>query len=549
MTIHDLTLREKIGQTAIFRHDLLPFIQDPDEYFAKNPIGASWVMGHDRTVYRAIEEKRGNPDCAGYKDEMHLNYINLINSHNRIPVLPVMDANDGIRANKFEGHATLPFAAGLGAANDPDLAFRYAEAIGKDLRSIGFRWLWSPVVDNAGVFQNYRSMTCDPERNGILLKAFIEGLHAAGVAGGAKHFPGADPYEYRDSHFCTASYSQSLTYWEQTQMPQFQACIDAGIDSIMIGHKTFRAVDDTRVNGALLPCTLSYKVITELLKDRMGFEGVVLTDDVAMKALSAIYEPRKLYVELLRAGNDMILGPVTLDYIDVIEQAVLSGDLPESRIDDACRRVLTLKERYGLLEHKMLVPPTEEEREAVRENIRTVSRDVAERGMTMTANRLNLIPLNRETVKKVNLVYIGYSDDCEKNLQCAVEEFARHGAECDYQVGFRPEDNATLKDYDLIVYATFIGMHMPPGGRAFFGEKCLMMRHIMTACVEKSVGVSFGDPDIFFNYFTAAPTFVNCYSYTPENAVAFVKGLYGEIPFGTHTPFPLNPITRDNDVY
>ena len=73
MTIHNLTLREKIGQTAIFRHDLLPFIKDPDEYFAKNPIGASWVMRHDRTVYRAIEEKRNNPDCAGYKDEMHLN--------------------------------------------------------------------------------------------------------------------------------------------------------------------------------------------------------------------------------------------------------------------------------------------------------------------------------------------------------------------------------------------------------------------------------------------------------------------------------------------
>jgi beta-N-acetylhexosaminidase len=392
-------------------------------------------------------------------------------------------------------------------------------------------------------------MTSDPERNCILLKAFIEGLHAAGIAGGAKHFPGADPYEYRDSHFCTASYSQSLAYWEQTQMPQFQACIDAGVDSIMVGHKTFRAVDDTRVNGALLPCTLSYKVITELLKGRMGFEGVVLTDDVAMKALSAIYEPRKLYVELLRAGNDMILGPVTLDYIDVVEQAVLSGDLPESRIDDACRRVLTLKERYGLLEHKTLVPPTEEEREAVRENIRAVSRDVAERGMTITANRLHLVPLNREAVKKVKLVYIGYSDDCEKHLQHAVEEFARHGASCDYQVGFCPADNATLKDYDLIVYATFIGMHMPPGGRAFFGEKCLMMRHIMTTCVEKSVGVSFGDPDIYFNYFTAAPTFVNCYSHTPENAVAFVKGLYGEIPFGTYAPFPLNPITRDNNVY
>ena len=549
MDIRELTLREKIGQTVIFRHDLLQFIKDPDAYFANNPVGASWVMGHDRSIYRAIEEKRGNAACDGYKDEMHIRYLNLISAHSRIPVLPVMDASDGIRTNKFEGHAALPFAASLGAANDPTLAFRYAEAIGKDFRSIGFRWLWSPVVDNAGVFHNYRSMTSDPERNCILLKAFIEGLHAAGVAGGAKHFPGADPYECRDTHFCTASYAQSLDYWEKTQMPQFQACIDAGVDSIMIGHKTFRAVDDTRVNGALLPCTLSYKVITELLKGRMGFQGVVLTDGVDMKALTSIYEPRKLYVELLRAGNDMILGPVTLDYIDVVEQAVLSGDLPESRIDDACRRVLALKERYGLLAEHTITPPTEAEREAVRENIRTVSRDVAQKSLTLTANHIGALPLSKESIKKVKLVYIGYSNDCEKNLQYAVEEFARHGAECDYQVGFKPSDNATLKDYDLIVYATFIGMHMPPGGRAFFGDKCVMMRHIMTTCVDKSIGVSFGDPDIYFNYFTAAPTFINAYSYSPEVITAFVQSLYGEVKLNSHFPFPLNPITRTNDVY
>ena len=167
----------------------------------------------------------------------------------------------------------------------------------------------------------------------------------------------------------------------------------------------------------------------------------------------------------------------------------------------------------------------------------------------MTANRLGFVPMNHEKIKKVKIVYIGYSDQCYANLKYAVEEFERHGAHCDLQNGFQAADNATLDQYDLIVYATFIGFHEPAGAQAFVGEECHMMRQIMTTCVEKSVGVSFGNPDIFFNYFTAVPTFVNCYSFTPETMESFVKGLYGEITYTDYSPYPLNPITRTNDVY
>lgn len=105
---------------------------------------------------------------------------------------------------------------------------------------------------------------------------------------------------------------------------------------MMVGHYTFKAYDDTMVNRNYLPCSLSKKVITNLIKGEMGFKGVVFIDDASMKGLTAIYPLKKLYVELLKAGNDMVLGPITLDYIDVVEEAVLNGEIPESRIDDAC---------------------------------------------------------------------------------------------------------------------------------------------------------------------------------------------------------------------
>ena len=550
--LQEMTLREKIGQTAVFRHMLLDEFDDineVEEYFSNNPYGATWPMNHPKEVYRAFEKSLGNPDLKGRKDDMYINHINILNKYMTVPTIAAVDAAGGLAKGNIDGHGELPSFSSLGAANDPDLAYRYGKAIGEDIHSIGFSWLWSPVVDNGGKFIDSRTLSADVNRNKEMLAAFIKGVQSAGVATCAKHFPGADPFEYRDPHFCTSCYSPSYEEWERTQMQEFQACIDAGVDSIMVGHSTFKAVDDTVVNGNVLPCTLSYKVITELIKGKMGFEGVVFTDDTDMKGLTAIYPYKKLCVELLRAGVDMILGPVSLDYIDIVEEAVLNGDLPESRIDDACNRVLKLKEKYGIFDREEIPHPTEEERQRILDNMSNVAKDVAKKGMTLVRNNLSLIPVKKEDIKNVKVVYIGYSDRCEENLKYLKEEFIRHGANCDVQVGFSEEDNLTLKDYDLIVYATYIGFHAPAGGPFFFGDKCFMMRLIMTECTEKSIGVSFGSPDIFFNYFTAANTYSNCYSVNKETMEAFVKALYGEVSFTDYNPFPLNPITYTNDVY
>jgi len=547
--MEELTLREKIGQTVVLRHTHLREITDIEAYFSENPVGFMWLMGLPKEVYRAVETECGNPELLGRRDDMYINLLNKMNRCMRVPLMPALDAMQGIDPAKFEDHEGLPSFAGLGATRDTDLAYRYGKVLGDDIHSIGFRWLWSPVADNSGRFSGTRTLSADTELNCEMLPAFIRGLQAAGVASGVKHFPGTDPYEYRDSHFCSASYSQSFEYWKKTQGREFQACIDAGADSVMVGHKTFRAVDDTCVNGAMLPCTLSHKVVTGLLKEKMGFDGVVLTDDADMKGLTAIYTEEKLYVELLRAGIDVVLGPTRLDYIDIIEKAVHDGELPESRIDDACRRVLRLKEKYGLFDEGEVPHPTEEQRATIKKNISRLCEDVAEKGLTLTANRIGAVPFKRETVRRVKIFYIGYSAQCFENLRYAAEEFARHGAECEIQEGYTKSDTATLKEYDLILYATFIGFHAPAGGPFFFGKECRMMWDVMKEERERSVAVSFGNTDIFFNYFTAAPTFVNCYSFNKETMEGLVKGLYGEITFTDYNPFPLNPITRTDEVY
>ncbi len=548
--LEELTLREKIGQTMILQLKRLKELENPRQYFTDNPIGGIWESTEAKEVFQAIETEYGNPELLGRKENMLINFENFVNECIKIPMIPAIDAAQGIPESKFENHAALPTAAGLGVTRDADLAYRYAKNLAEDARESGFRWIWSPVADNPGFYKDLRFLSSDRENNCKLLSAFIKGMRDGNIASGAKHFPGSDPYEYRDTHFCTASYSVTYEEWEKTQGKEFRACIEAGVDSIMVGHGTFKDVDDTRVNGALLPSTLSYKVVTGLIKEKLGFEGVCVTDDTSMKAFKAVYPEGQVYVECLKAGMDMIVAPTPLNYIDIIEEAVLSGELSESRIDDACRRVLKLKEKAGLFSQGKIPHVNEERMEEIANNIHQVAEEIAEKGLTLTANRTNFVPVDKNKIKKVKIVYIGYSDLCLKRIeQYMIPEFEKHGAKTDFQVGFSYEDNATLNEYDLIVYATYVGFHAPPGGQFFFGNECKMMRSIMIEGLEKSVGVSFGSPNIFFNYFTTAHTFVNCYSYNKESVEGFVRGLYGELNFTDQSPFPLNPITKTNDVY
>lgn len=549
--LEEMTLREKIGQTVVFRHMLYCDIKPEDfaQYFKDNVVGFTWPMSHPKESYKTSETLLGNPELTGRKDDMYINLINLMNENMSIPVMPSVDAANGIVPSKFEDHGGLPTATGLGAANSKELAYRYGKGIAEDLHSIGFRWLWSPTADNAGKFTDSRHLSSNRDRNCELLTAFIDGVHSAGVATCTKHFPGEDPYEYRDSHFCSAAYTLSLDEWKNGNGKEFMACIKAGTDGIMISHRCFPAIDNTRVNGAMLPCTLSYKVITEFIKGELGYEGVILTDDCDMKGLTAIYQEEKLYVELLRAGNDVVLGPTRLDYVDIVEKAVLAGDLPESRIDDACRRVLALKEKYGIFDHGTIPHPTEERRAEIKENLHKVAEEIASRGLSLAANRTNFVPVKKDSIKRAIVFYIGYSDMCFDNLKYIADEFARYGVECDIKRGYQKSDEEVLDGYDLIIYATYIGFHAPLGGHHFYGAECRMLWDVMTKGIEKSVAVSFGDTNIFYNYFTACPTFVNCYSTNRETMEGFVRGLFGDVKFTDFHPFPLNPVNGTNDVY
>jgi len=220
------------------------------------------------------------------------------------------------------------------------------------LTSLGFTMNLAPVLDvnnnPANPVIGKRSYSDDPQVVARLGAAYIRGLQGGGVAAVGKHFPGHGNTGV-DSHLQLPILTQSVDDLEKIELVPFRRAIDADISAIMSAHIVFPAVDPSGVPG-----TLSRAVMTGLLRDRLGFQGLAISDDLgAMKAITDNFTPGDAAVRAVKAGVDMLIMSAELSRQrqarDALLAAVQSGEIPRERIDEAVRHVLTVKARVGLL--------------------------------------------------------------------------------------------------------------------------------------------------------------------------------------------------------
>ena len=196
----------------------------------------------------------------------------------------------------------------------------------------GSNWLWTPIADyvnrlSPGIVRMYSNLPDDIIRCTV---SYTKGYHSRNVAATVKHFPGADRTEMRDSHIVTTTNRTDKETWLKEQGRIFQAIIDAGVDAVMVGAKSFPAVGDPQKEGRYIPAALSRKIVTGLLKEEMGFQGVVITDDVTMGGYTSFLMGGKLCAKFIKAGCDVLLG-ASLDAVDLLEEEVKCGNLREER--------------------------------------------------------------------------------------------------------------------------------------------------------------------------------------------------------------------------
>lgn len=269
-----------------------------------------------------------------------------------VPLLVAIDHEGGMVCRFNVGLHSFPGAMALGAIGDADraasLARQQANAQARELRALGINWNLSPSVDvnnNPGnPIIGVRSFGHDPAAVGILGAAVVEGLQSEGVLACAKHFPGHGDTSV-DSHLGLPAVSSDWPRLQSVELPPFRATIDAGVHSIMTTHIVFAALDRAR------PATLSQAILTGLLREQLGFRGLIVTDCLEMAAISETVGTPRAAVEALLAGADMVLVCHTLDVqretVRAIRQAVESQTLPESRVREAAERVVDAKRRLA----------------------------------------------------------------------------------------------------------------------------------------------------------------------------------------------------------
>ncbi|MCK7483989.1 MAG: hypothetical protein M0C28_48640 [Candidatus Moduliflexus flocculans] len=228
----------------------------------------------------------------------------------------------------------------------PEAASRAGAAAGRELRALGVSLNLAPVVEawdaRNGGFLGTRAFSADPARAGALAAAFLSAQQAEGTAATAKHYPGNGA---EDPHRAVPVVEASLREIEDFYDPPFREAVKAGASAVMLSHARFPALDPE------LPASLSPAVIGRL-KGELGFRGIVLTDDLAMKALSGEGGIGSAAVSAVRAGADMVMasgGRGAREAYRALVSAAKSGELPEARIRDAAARILAQKIRFGLL--------------------------------------------------------------------------------------------------------------------------------------------------------------------------------------------------------
>ncbi|WP_069811274.1 glycoside hydrolase family 3 protein [Streptomyces sp. TP-A0874] len=266
-----------------------------------------------------------------------------------VPLLVSTDQEHGTVTRVGAPATLLPGAMALGAGGSRADARKAAAVSGTELAAMGIRQTYAPVADvnvnPANPVIGVRSFGSDPDAVARMVTAQLTGYQGAGVATAAKHFPGHGDTGV-DSHYDLPVITHSEEEWERLDAPPFKAAIAAGIDSIMTAHLLFPALDP-----ADDPATLSRPIITGILRERLGYDGVVVTDSLGMAGVRQKYGDDRVPVLALKAGVDQLLNPPDLDTAwNAVLQAVKDGELEEAAIDRSVLRILELKARRGLFE-------------------------------------------------------------------------------------------------------------------------------------------------------------------------------------------------------
>src|SRR6202140_5189543 len=328
--------------------------------------------------------------------------INTLQRHAKVPLLVAADFERGTSMRVEEG-ASFPYEMSVAATGRPEDAYTMGKITALEARAVGVPWIFSPVADVNSNPQNpiinTRLFGEDPERVSQFVAAFVRGVEENGGIATAKHFPGHGETSI-DSHLDLPTVSSDRAHLERVELAPFRAAIAAGVSTIMTGHLAVPALEP----DPDVPATMSPRITTDLLRGQMGFEGLVVTDALDMGGVTVRYPPGEVAVRSILAGADVLLVPPVLDAaLEAVRDAVASGRIPMSRVDEGVTRVLRAKAKLGLNNSK-LVDLDALPRNFDRPEFDKAALDIADRGITLLRDDQHILPLDSTKPSRALLV-------------------------------------------------------------------------------------------------------------------------------------------------
>ena len=456
-----------------------------------------------------------------------------LQSRHLVPVVVSSDLENGA-GRMVQDAITFPDNMGVAATAEPEFAHQLGEAAAREGRECGIHWSFGPVVDiNANPHNpitNTRSFGDQPDTIATFAQEMIKGMQNHGLAACAKHFPG-DGFDDRDQHLCTTINPLSMDEWRATSGKLFQQMIDDGVWTIMIGHIALPAYDahESGLKHRALPAVLSHKLTTQLLREEMGFDGVIISDAIGMGGSCTQIPEREVVVRSIEAGCDMVLFCRTRQAFDDLLAAVQSGRISEARIDESVRRILALKEKLGLndsVAHPKIAA-------ADQQRLQLASATMAEKALTLLRDAPRK-PL-KAGMKVLSLHCRGdavyHVDAIDKLLEergITVTRFTEADESARYEWG-------DTSQYDAILIHTVFGPSWATNRIRLAGNVNRSVVDAIKTHHPMLFFTSFGNPYQLYEY-PLVPWYLNAYSNDLSTQKAYVKLLFGEISANGKSP-------------
>ena len=566
-TLRKLSVEEKIGQLfMIWVRAQFMNVNDPQYIQLRDTMNKYHIGSFAMTV-------RWDPPFL-YRNEPYeaAVLLNRLQKESKLPLLIAADFERGA-SMRLHGTTDFPHAMAFGAAGKADYAEAFGRITAQEARAIGVHWNFFPDADvnsnPANPIINTRSFGEDPQQVGSLVAAYIRAARENGMMTTAKHFPGHGDTA-TDSHLGVAQVTGDLNRLNSVELPPFRQAIDAGVDSVMIAHVTVPSLDSQPNKVA----TTSSAIVGGLLRNQLGFKGIVITDALDMAALTRMYANNigRAAVDAFKAGNDVLLLPVDLDAsYRAMLLAVQTGEISIGQLDASVLKVLKAKASLGLQKARLVNLEVLDEMVGKPENLAEGQR-VSDDAVTLVRDNGKLLPLKSSGTAATGLPYqnveaIGnntvaviFSEDVRLDVGRTFERQLRTRIP-DANVFYVDSRIASAMSQDVLkavdqARAVIAPVYVvPTAGRAIQGPNGVtntvgvsdangtLLQAILDRARQKTVMLAMGNPYLAQD-FPAVQNYLCTFSNAGVSELSAVKALFGEVPIRGHLPVTIPGVAQ-----